>query len=162
MVRPRIEALSLPTSLLRNGPFVVETVKNPAWEILRINPVRVSQQSLGSSLCGAPQVKELELIRTPTGFHIPRFLNPNWQLPCGTPLGFTGFCADFPGVRRCHGDPRLCCETPLGLSVHGSDVTLQYARTRRGHPSNRRGPCRLPRRNDESILFSNRGTKICG
>ena len=21
----------------------------------------------------------------------------------------------FPGVRRCHGDPRLCCKTPLGF-----------------------------------------------
>jgi hypothetical protein len=25
------------------------------------------------------------------------------------------FCGCSPGVRRCHGDPRLCCKTPLGL-----------------------------------------------
>ena len=37
-------------------------------------------------------------------------------------LGFNVFDAVFPGVRRCHGDPRLCCETPLGLIVHGQDV----------------------------------------
>ena len=24
---------------------------------------------------------------------------------------------DFPGVRRIHGDPRLCCETPAGVEV---------------------------------------------
>ena len=28
-----------------------------------------------------------------------------------------GLCGCSPGVRRCHGDPRLCYETPLGLSV---------------------------------------------
>jgi hypothetical protein len=31
------------------------------------------------------------------------------------PLGFMAFCGCSPGVRRCHGDPRLCCKTPLGL-----------------------------------------------
>ena len=70
-----------------------------------ITPERVSQQSLGSSLCGAPQVKELELIRTPTGFHIPRFLDPNWQLPCGTPLGnaVKDFCEGKSGVAEKRG-----------------------------------------------------------
>jgi hypothetical protein len=44
------------------------------------------------------------LIRTPMGFHIPRFLNPNRQLQCGTPLGFSVPVND---EAPCH-YPQLC------------------------------------------------------
>ena len=53
-------------------------------------------------------------LRTLKGFHT---LTIDHQNLCGTPLGFMRSCFVFPGVRRIHGDPRLCCETPVGV-VH--------------------------------------------
>ena len=38
-------------------------------KIVCVNPERVSQQSLGSPPCGAPQVRKWGSPRTPTGFH---------------------------------------------------------------------------------------------
>ena len=55
-----------------------------------------------------------------------------WSWQCRTPLGFRGFCAVFPGVRRCHGDPWLCCKTPLGLGAHGKNVGNDKASCREG------------------------------
>ena len=42
---------------------------------------------------------------------------------CGTPSGFGPFfrLVDL-GRRRCHGDPRLCCVTPLGSIARGAPV----------------------------------------
>ncbi len=74
--------------------------------------------------------QETEIAPNPNGVPHFRWLNEKWNCCCGTPLGFAGFCAIFPGVRRWHGDPRLCCETPLGLWVYGK----MWVRTRAGQP----------------------------
>ena len=49
--------------------------------------------------------------RTPTGFHngVRKTTGVVWN-----PVGVQSQFATFPGVRRWHGDPRLCCATPLG------------------------------------------------
>ncbi len=81
---------------------------------MRFNPERVSQQSLGSTRSGAPQVRDVRYHRTLKGFHKAAI---NCQLGCGTPLGFNRIFLFFPGVRRGPGDPRLCCATPVGNAV---------------------------------------------
>ena len=60
----------------------------------------------------APQVRHVRSLRTLKGFH--KQTIDRGQL-CGTPLGFMGFYLVLPGVRRIHGNPRLCCETPVGV-----------------------------------------------
>ena len=51
----------------RTKPILVATMKNAPRGILRFNPVRVRQQSLGSPHCGAPQVRKWRSQRTPIG-----------------------------------------------------------------------------------------------
>jgi hypothetical protein len=80
--------------LLSNKRIVAETLKNQPQGILRYNPVRVLQQSLGSPPCGAPQVSDQGMSRTPMGFHsTDNILSSGIAAAaaaanCGTPLGF--------------------------------------------------------------------------
>ena len=107
-----------PDFLSRNKPIEVANLKNPPRGILRFNPVRVLQQSLGSPPCGAPQVRKWRSHRTP--------------------LGFIGYCGCSPWVRCCHGDPWLCCKTPLWLRWH----SFPNQRSTRGKP--RQARCSRP------------------
>ncbi len=77
------------------------------------------------------------------------------------PVGVQSPCMVFPGVRRCHGDPRLCCETPLGLRASGSDLPLHDSGTRGGPlASKRTSP--LPRGKRKHHTFSNGPIKNVG
>ncbi len=51
---------------------------------MRFNPERVSQQSLGSTQSGAPQVRDVRSLRTLKGFHKAAIVRSS---SCGTPLG---------------------------------------------------------------------------
>ena len=49
-------------------------------------------------------------------------INSNKMLPLENasqrcPLGFAAFYLVLPGVRRIHGDPRLCCGTPVEVGI---------------------------------------------
>ena len=81
---------------------------------MRFNPIRVSQQSLGSPQRGAPQVvRNCDLnpngvshrrLRTPVAI-----VEPHSEFNLRTMIGTQG--------APLHGDPGLCCVTPLGFSI---------------------------------------------
>lgn len=70
--------------------------------------------------------KKMEIFPNPSGvplrpMHARRTcicdVEPRW--------GSYVFVGGSPGMRRSHGDPRLCCETPLGLSALGINLTVR-------------------------------------
>ena len=80
--------------------------------LMRFNPERVPQHSLGSMRSSAPQDCQSQRPRTLKGFHS---ANVRHQEPCGTPLGFNAFSVLSPGVRRCTATPGYVVKPRSGL-----------------------------------------------
>ena len=60
----------------------------------------------------------------PNGVPHPPILEPKQAFAMWNPVGVRRVLFFFPGVRRCHGDPRLCCKTPLGFVYENRNGTV--------------------------------------
>ncbi len=90
---------------------------------MRFNPERVSQQSLGSTRSGAPQVRDVRSLRTLKGFHKTAIDRSSC---CGTPLGFNRIFLCFSwGAPRSRRPQALLCNPCRGWKTGVDGVAQQ-------------------------------------
>ena len=90
---------------------------------MRFNPERVSQQSLGSTQSGAPQVRDVRSPRTLKGFHKTAIDRSSC---CGTPLGFNRIFLCFSWGAPCSRRPQaLLCNPGWGWKTNVDGVAHQ-------------------------------------